>query len=253
MRIDFRTFKEAGMRIRPWFALACGAALFAAATIAAGQTGGSAVATDWEGLVKVKSKRFDSVYLLPGADFRGYTKVMLDPTQVAFAKNWMKDINDQRIALLRRITVEDAERIAEQARTGFGDIFSNALKSAGYEIVVAPGADVLRLSPRVINMYINAPEPVTTAPLTRVYTVDAGEATLALEARDSTTGALLGRVVDRRTAGARGAAPSSLRITSPASNRFDFGNVFDVWARSYVKGLDELKTQSPVATTVPAH
>jgi uncharacterized protein YpmB len=32
----------------------------------------------WEGLQKVKSKRMDKAYLLPGADFREYTKVMLD-------------------------------------------------------------------------------------------------------------------------------------------------------------------------------
>ena len=41
-----------------------------------------------DGLVRVKSKRLDVVYLQPGADFRSYTKVMLDPTEVAFAKNW---------------------------------------------------------------------------------------------------------------------------------------------------------------------
>jgi hypothetical protein len=35
--------------------------------------------TEWDGLVQVPSKRLDHVYLQPGADFRGYTKVMLDP------------------------------------------------------------------------------------------------------------------------------------------------------------------------------
>jgi len=235
------------MRIRQCFAAVGAATLLISATAATAQEGRSGAATDWEGLVQVKSKRFDAVYLLPGADFRGFTKVMLDPTQVAFAKNWMRDVNPARMELRRRTTPEDAERIAEQARTGLGDLFANAFKSAGYEVVTAPGVDVLRLSPRIINMYINAPASVTTSVSTRSYTIDAGEATLALEVRDSTTGALLGRAVDRRTAGNRGSFRSNINITSTASNRSDFGELFDVWARSCVKGLEELKAQSPVA------
>jgi hypothetical protein len=43
--------------------------------------------TTWDHLVRVESKNFGSVFVLPGADFRPYTKVMLDPTEVAFDKN----------------------------------------------------------------------------------------------------------------------------------------------------------------------
>ena len=244
------------MRIRRWsavaMAVAIAAALLTGATVAAAQTARSADTSDWEGLVQVKSKRFDAVYLLPGADFRGFTKVMLDPAQVAFAKNWMRDMNPPRMELWRRTTPEDAEQIAEQARTGFGDIFVNAFKGAGYEVVTTPGVDVLRLSPRIVNLYINAPASVTTSVTTRSYTIDAGEATLALEVRDSTTGALLGRAVDRRVAGNRGNFRSNVNITSTVSNRSDFGELFDVWARSCVKGLEELKAQSPVVPPEPA-
>ena len=37
----------------------------------------------WDGLVEVKPKRLDAAYLLPGADFRPYTKLMLEPVEVA--------------------------------------------------------------------------------------------------------------------------------------------------------------------------
>ena len=37
---------------------------------------------NWDGLVEVKPKRMDAAYLLPGADFRSYTKVMIDPSEV---------------------------------------------------------------------------------------------------------------------------------------------------------------------------
>ena len=213
----------------------------------------SAASSDLDGLVKVKSKHFDEVYLRPGADFRGYTKVMLNPTQVTFAKSWKKDMNANRVALLQATSVEDADQIAEKVRAGLGDVFTNALKSGGYEIVAAPGGDVLRVSLRVIDLYINAPETITLAPTSRVYTLDAGQGTLALELRDATTGALLGRVVDHRTAGNRGNFRSSLRSTTPVSNRFDFGRQFDMWARNWVESLDELKAQSPLATQGSSH
>ena len=244
------------MGIRQSFAVVCAAALMTGASVAAAQADKGAASADGEVLAKATSTRFDAVYLLPGADFRGYTKVMLDPTQVAFAKNWRRDIN-QTMLLLQRTTTKDAEQIAEQTSAGFGVIFANAFRNAGYEVVAAPGADVLRLSPQIVDLYITAPEKVTMTPLTRIHTADAGAATLVLQIRDSTTGALLGRAVDRRTAGNRGAFQgrvySRLSITTTLSNRGDFEALFASWARISVVGLAELKAQSPVvpATLAP--
>src|SRR4051794_19727407 len=70
---------------------------FAALAIAAAVPAYAQAGKDnWDGLVKVKSKRLELVYLAPGADFRGYTKVMIDPTEVAFRKNWQRDQNNSR-------------------------------------------------------------------------------------------------------------------------------------------------------------
>jgi hypothetical protein len=238
------------MKIRQWFAIACGVALIGGATGASGQAGGDAAATDLDGLIKVKSNRLDQVYLRPSADFRRYTKVMLSPTQVTFAKNWLAELNSRnsRIAVLQGTTAEDADRIAQDVRSGLRNAFTETFRRAGYEVVSAPGPDVLGLSVRVFDLYINAPKTVTQALPSRVYTYDAGHATLALEVRDSATGTLLGRVVDYRTAGYRG-GPRSMRITTTASNQFDFESMFDVWATSCI---DELKAQSPLAVNVPA-
>jgi hypothetical protein len=238
------------MKMCQWFAIACGVALIAGAAGASGQAGSNAAASDLDGLVKVQSNRLDQVYLRPGADFRRYTKVILNPTQITFDKNWLMDLNNHPIAVLQGTTVADAERIAEEVRSSLRDVFADAFRGAGYEIVAAPGADVLGLSLRVIDLHINAPKTVTQALPSRVYTSDAGHATLALEVRDSTTGTLLGRFVDRRTAGYRGGARRpSVRITMPASNQFDFESLFGLWARSCI---DELRVQSPVAMNVPA-
>jgi hypothetical protein len=214
------------------------------------------VSADRDGLVQVESRRFDAIHVMPGADFRGYTKILLDPARVAFAESWMRDVNQGR-DLSRRTTSEDAEQIAEEARTGFGAIFTDALKSAGYEVVAAPGADVLRLSPQVVDLSITAPEKLTTSPRTRVYAADAGQATFVLQVRDSTTGALLARATDRRTAGDRGnfRNQGNLRLRYPSSavaNRGDFGVLFASWARTSAQALAEFKSHSPVAPAAEA-
>ena len=176
---------------------------------------------------------------------------MLDPTRVAFAREWSRDVN-QTIGLMRRTTPEEAEQIAEQAGTGFGGLFADAFRNAGYEVVTAPGADVLRLSPQIVDLYITAPENLTTSPRTRVYAAESGEATLVLQFHDSTTGALLGRAVDRSIAGDRGnfgnraAFRLKYRI-STVWNRSDFEALFATWASASVGSFGELTAQSPAA------
>jgi len=194
-----------------------------------------------EGLVKVRSQRADAVYLLPNVDFRSYTKVMLDPTEVAFRRNFVRNYN-RSAGLGRRISDEDANDAMERVRTGFGTIFADAYREAGYQIVTEPGADVLRLRTGVLNLYVNAPDQPTAGRI-RSYSVEAGEATLVIEARDSMSNALLGRAFDRRLAGENGAL-----MRSSVSNQADFEQMFRYWAQTSVRGLERLKASSPVNT-----
>lgn len=194
----------------------------------------------WDGLVEVKAKRMDAAFLMPGADFRPYTKLMIDPTEAAFKKNWMRSINNQR-SLADRVTEQDAQKILAAARTNFDDIFAEAFQKEGYEIVATAGPDVLRVSTAVIDLYVNAPDTMS-AGRTYSYTMEAGEATLVIEVRDSMTGALMGRVLDRRNTRNTG----RMQMTTSVSNQAEFRSLFKQWAGTAVKGLEELKAQSPV-------
>jgi Protein of unknown function (DUF3313) len=190
----------------------------------------------FDDLVQVRSPQLGAVYLLPGTDFSGYTKVMIDPVQVSFRKGWLKSENNSRG--VATISQTDAEQIAQAVRSGFQDVFVAAFKDKGYEVVSTPAADVLRLSPAVANLYINAPMPADSAPGVASFTVGAGEASLVLEARDSTTGAVLGLALDRREAQQAGLATS-------VGNRAAFEDLFKTWGYICVKGLDRLKAASP--------
>ena len=201
----------------------------------------AATLPDLDGLVEVKAKHMDEAYLLPGADFRQFTAVMIDTPDVAFDKDWMRNMNETR-RLSHMVSQKDAEKIAAATRSGLVEVFQEQFRKAGYTIATAPGADVLRLSPSIVKLYINAPD-VMAPDSSRSYTIDAGEATLVLKARDSVSGALLGMAVDRREARGTG----FVTWTNSVTNRSDFRRLFQQWARICIKGLDELKADSPVA------
>jgi len=214
--------------------LAIAAALLVAVPIAAQDS------HEWDGLTKVRSPHMDAVYLLPGADFSAYTKVKLDPTEVSFRRNWQRDYN-ANADITARISDDEARQMAGRVQTGFENIFAEAYRQAGFQVVTEAGPDVLRLRTGVVDLYIDAPERMTPG-ITRTYSVEAGEATLVIEARDSVTGALLGRAVDRRTLG------DMPGLRTRVSNEADAEQLFRSWARTSVRGLETLKGQSPAST-----
>lgn len=220
-----------------------GLVAFCAVLCLAGQTAPAAHARDlpetWDHLVKVNSKKLKAVYLLPGTDFRVYHKVMLDQPEAAFRKNWLRDYNrNTSRGLARQLSDADAQKGLEKVSAAMMSIFTKAYTEGGYQVVTTPGPDVLRIGTGVIDLHVNAPE-VMTAGRSRTYAPEAGSATLILEARDSQTGAVIGRAVDGRIAGDMG---GMMMNRSSVSNKSDFEAIFKSWAKASVNGLNVLKS-----------
>jgi hypothetical protein len=212
---------------------------FVAAGVAPSQAATPATS---DGLVSVRSWNLDELYLRPNADLASYRKVVIDPVQVAFRSDWNKDFVDPH-ASIRRLTQDDVRRIAEETASTLQSAVAEAFKARGYEVAAAPGPGVLRLSPSVTDLYVNAAENLATGGTTKSFTKDAGEATLVLEARDSVSGTLLGRVVDRRTAHeTKGTQISDVRRTTTVSNNFWFDTMFRRWAATCAKEFETAKT-----------
>src|SRR4029450_5930401 len=108
------------------------AALLAFYGLASSASGQSPPSPD--GLVPVKPRQMELAWLRPGADFRPYTKVIIDRTQVAFQPDYIKDYN-LNAGTMPRLTPEDANKIMAAAQTNFDSIFVDAFKQAGYEVV----------------------------------------------------------------------------------------------------------------------
>jgi hypothetical protein len=195
----------------------------------------------WDGLVQVKPKRFQLAYLQPGADFRGYTKVLIEPTEIAFAKNWQRDYNRGTRSLSSRVSDSDVEEAISKAVPAAHEIFVEAWTKGGFGIANEPGPDVLRVKTGVLNISVSAPDQAT-AGRSYNFSGEAGSATFFVEVRDSVTGALLGRVVDQAIVGDNSAA-----WRTASSNRSDFRRMVERWADASVRGMSELKSMSPVA------
>jgi hypothetical protein len=202
----------------------------------------AATPATYEGLVAVRSWNLDELYLRPNADLASYRKVVIDPAQVTFRKDWNNEFVDLH-GVTRRLRQADAQRIAEDTASTLQSAVAEAFKARGYEIAAAPGPGVLRLSPNVIDLYVNAAEDLSPG-TTKSFTKDAGEATLLLEARDSVSGTLLGRVVDHRTAReTKGTQRRDLIRTSSVSDSFWFDTMFRRWTADCIKEFEAAKNR----------
>jgi len=184
-----------------------------------------------DGLQKIKVKGIDLAYARPGASLAGYSKLKLEPVEVAFHKNWDPKKTGSNI----KLSAQERENI----RTGVAKIvdeeFVKELQTkGGYQVVNEAGPDVLRFKAYVINLYVNAPDTMT-AGRSRTYTVSAGEMTLFAELYDSETGEVLARVVDRSEARNSG----MMSLSNSVVNASEARSIASSWARILRNGLDK--------------
>ena len=215
----------------------------ATAIVACGLIAGTAALAapppvEWDGMQRVSSKRFDHAYLAPGADFRGYTKVIIEPTEVAFRKNWRRDYNSSSSSLAGRVSERDIQEAVTKGASVSTQIISDAWRKAGYAVVTSPAEDTLKVRTGVVNVSVNAPD-VNMPGRSYSFADEAGQATFVVELRDSLTNALLGRAVDTNLVG-----DNTVGRRNSVTNRGDFRDVVERWAEDSLRAMSELKRLS---------
>lgn len=187
---------------------------------------------EWDGLVRIENKQLDHVYVLPEADLAGYKRIRLDPADVSFDRNWNPNAGQPSAA--RRLSSADVEKIKSTVASEFRKVFRAELAKAGYVLVELDGDDVLRVVPKIVNLYITAPEKMS-AGRSRTYVTNSGHLTLVVELRDSVSGQFLARAVDT----VRGRDTATFRLSSSVSNLADARAAFAKWAKILVAGLND--------------
>lgn len=188
-------------------------------------------AMSYDGLQKISVKGIDLAYARAGATLASYNRVMLEPIDVAFRKDW----NPTRTGSNIKLSTEQRENIrAGIAKIVYDEFVEELQNKSSYQVVNEVGPDVLRVKVKIVNLYVNAPDTRTVG-RSRTYTVSAGEMTIFAELYDSETGELLARVVDRREA--RGSA--TLTLNNSVVNTDEARSIASSWARILRNGLDK--------------
>lgn len=184
-----------------------------------------------EGLKRIPdTKDIAVVYAEPGATLEQYKRVFLVEAAVAFKKNWQRDQSRG----LTRVSSRDMERIKNEVKKLFAEVFTEELQKGGYEMATERAEDVLIVRPAIIDLNINAPD-VMSSGMSQTYTTTAGSMTLYLELYDSETDDLLAKAIDPtydRNSG-------YMQWATSVSNRAAARRMMKPWAEVLRKGLDE--------------
>lgn len=213
-------------------------ALAVAMTLAAcATTQNTKAPTEWDGLQLVKRKGLDLVYVRPGATLTRYSRVMLDPLQVSFDKNWDPEGDSAVSKIQGRV---DPEKIKRELAELFQEVSKKELQEKGkYPVVDAPGDDVLRVSSAIVDLYINAPDRMEPG-RTYTYVVDAGHMTFVAELRDSATNTLLARVIDNE----EGTEFGYMQIANSVTNSAEARRMIVKWSDALRDALDRARTET---------
>jgi hypothetical protein len=130
------------------------------------------------------------------------------------------------------------ERIVNETKDLFGQVFFEVLEENGYSIVSAPAADVLLVRPAIIDLDIAAPDVDSTG-RTSTYTSEGDEATLFIELYDSVTGQILLRAADTKKGRTKDLHWAMMR--SKGNNDDDAIKAFKFWAGLLAEALDEAR------------
>jgi hypothetical protein len=185
-----------------------------------------------DGLEVVKIRNIDRVERRPGIDWKGYTRIVVLPVDVAFSRRWnardygTMGLSGAEVGRMRAGVAEITQRV-----------FRDVLKESGLEIVEAPGEGVLAVKPDIVDLYVNSPERAT-AGRSRNYVMNAGEMRLNLTLSDSVTGTVLARAQDRR----RGTETGALQWSNNVYNRAEAERAVRSWANQLKTTLDAARS-----------
>ena len=182
------------------------------------------------GLQKIEVEGLDLAFARPGASLAAYKRVQLEPVAVEFRKS--KD--PSRTGSAVKLSSEERERIrSNMARVVHEEFVKELEKSSTYQVASEPGADVLRVKPRVLDLYMYAPDVGPAR--SRTLVSSAGEMTLVADLADSTSGQVLARVADQRDAGKGG----RMYLVNGKVNEEEARKIAAGWAQILRKALDK--------------
>jgi hypothetical protein len=194
----------------------------------------------FDGLHKVDNSQADAAWARADFDISRYTKLMLISSGFEY-----RDVTNRGRTQMER-SRGGPFYIDQDRRARFeqlvADIFAEDFQQIeNFEIVSEPGPDVMIVRGALLDIVTYVPPTEGVAGNIDIYLSNIGEATLVLELRDSETGTILARSVDRRAAERMGGQMmQSNRVTNTAEVR----RLIRFWSQRLREGLDGFVEQA---------
>jgi len=181
-----------------------------------------------DGLERRPAKQVDTLYVAHGMTLAPYKRVMLDPVEFAFKVDWQSKHPE--------VTAGDMTRIRSQGAGVFYEIFSAALsRQHGYPLTTQAGPDVLRITTTISELDLDVTPG--TGGTHRMHVVSPADLTLLMELRDSQSGALLARAIDKE----KGRTFGNLTVEDAVSNSEEARRALQMWADLLRAALDSAR------------
>jgi hypothetical protein len=199
------------------------------------QTGPDAEVS-FDGLHKVDNSQADLAWAKPDFDISGYTKIMLVGEGIEYTPAKNRGRTSMERSRGGPYFIDDGARARFEALVS--EVFLEEMqKIERYEFATEPGPDVLMIRGGLLDVesYVPVDDFSSVAGRSSIYISEVGAATLVLELRDSETGAILARSIDRRAAEPVGGTfIESNRVTNAAEVR----RLIRFWGTRLREGLD---------------
>jgi hypothetical protein len=187
-----------------------------------------------DGLHQVRTSRVAGAYVKPGARLGSYSKIRIAPVTVAYKR-------PPRSAQRSYGSLHGNYALSDEAMARFEGLFQEAFEkqfaaSESFSLVDEPGADVLEVQGRIVDLIVEVPPEPTGR--SRAYAKQAGAMTLILDVRDSLTDEPLARFADRRVVSNTAGFHLSRQTTT--STTAELRRTFGRWARLLRDALDSL-------------
>jgi len=220
------------------------AALFASVALVGGCSGinptvdtSAEAEMTFDGLYPIKNGYADMAWARPGADISQYSKIMLLGAGIEYRPGGEsgRAYHSMRSGDHFEITDREKERLQELLTETFHKELG---KSEHFTIVEEAGPDVLLIRGALLDVvsYV-PPEPIGRGD---IFLSSVGEATLVLEIRDSVSGAILARAVDRRAAED---IAGGFRRSNRVSTAMEVRQLASTWARKLRESLDSFSAK----------
>ena len=180
------------------------------------------------GLQKIEVEGLDLAYARPGASLAAYKRVQLEPVQVEFRKS-----KDPARPAARSSSAARSARRSGPTWPASSTKVRQLQKSQRLPGREQPGPDVLRVKPKVLDLYVNAPD--VGPGRSRTLVSSAGEIALVADLADSTSGQVLARVADQRDASKGG----RIYLVNGKVNEEEARKIAGGWAQILRKALDK--------------